>query len=197
MSVMSLRSAILGFLTLEPTSGYTLKQRFDGSVGSFWSVTQSQVYRELHALEADGLVSAKTIPGGGKPDRKVYSLTAAGRDALAHWLEEPLEPLFLRHPLLLKLVFSSEVPAKKLDALLAHYAEGVASTRADYQARLADPQIFSLARSPREATIWKLSIEHGLEWCDAELRWTEHARKTLMRSTNHKGGTKRWIRRTK
>src|SRR4249920_1068438 len=99
---MSLRGAILGFLSLEPTSGYTLKQRFDGSVGSFWSATQSQIYRELHGLEQDGLASVETVPGLGKPDRKVYSLTPAGRAALARWLEEPREPLFLRHPLLLK-----------------------------------------------------------------------------------------------
>jgi DNA-binding PadR family transcriptional regulator len=194
---MSLRSAILGFLTLEPTSGYTLKQRFDGSVGSFWSVTQSQIYRELHALEADRLVSAKAVPGGGRPDRRVYSLTAAGRDALTRWLEEPLEPLFLRHPLLLKLVFSADVPAKKLDTLLAHYAEGVASTRADYQARLTDTKIFSLARSAREAIVWRLSIEHGLTWCDAELRWIDHARQTLIGSSSSKGGRKQWTRRTK
>jgi DNA-binding PadR family transcriptional regulator len=194
---MSLRSAILGFLTLEPTSGYTLKQRFDGSVGSFWSATQSQIYRELHALAAEGLVAVKAISGEGKPDRKVYSLTAAGRSALAHWLEEPLEPLFLRHPLLLKLVFSSEVPAKKLDALLAHYGEGVAAARADYEARLSDPQIFSLARSPREAAIWRLSIEHGRLWCDTELDWIAHARKTLSGNGNGKGGRKRWIRKAK
>src|SRR5215510_7848804 len=99
---MSLRGAILGFLALEPTSGYTLKQRFDGSVGSFWSATQSQIYRELHALEADGLIAAEAVPGSGKPDRKVYSLTAPGQRALVQWLEEPLDPLFLRHPLLLK-----------------------------------------------------------------------------------------------
>jgi PadR family transcriptional regulator AphA len=189
---MSLRSAILGFLTLEPTSGYTLKQRFDGSVGSFWTATQSQIYRELHALEEEGLVSVKAVPGGGRPDRKLYSLTASGKEALARWLEEPLEPLFLRHPLLLKLVFSSEVPPQKLDALLAHYAEGVSATRAEYQARLADPQIFSLARSEREASIWRLSIEHGLAWCDSELGWLERARRTL-----RKAGGKRWTRNKK
>ena len=45
---VSLRAAILGFLAIEPTTGYTLKQRFDGSVGSFWTATQSQIYRELY-----------------------------------------------------------------------------------------------------------------------------------------------------
>ncbi|WP_437511230.1 PadR family transcriptional regulator [Sorangium sp. So ce1099] len=64
---MSLRGAILGFLSFEPTSGYTLKQRLDGSVRSLWSMTQSQIYRELHALEGEGLVEARTVPGDGPP----------------------------------------------------------------------------------------------------------------------------------
>ncbi len=191
---MSLRGAILGFLSIEPTSGYTLKQRFDGSVRSFWSVTQSQIYRELHALEQEGLVEPTTLPGDGKPDRKVYSLTEAGRAALERWLDEPLEPLLLRHPLLLKLVFAAHMPPERLDDILARYAEGIESTRADYAGRLEDPRIFSLARSAREQDIWRLSIEHGLAWCDAELRWIERARGEL---SKRQGGQKRWNRKAK
>lgn len=178
---MSLRGAILGFLALEPTSGYTLKQRFDGSVRSFWSATQSQIYRELHALEHEGLVLVEAVPGNGKPERKVYSLTADGRSALQHWLEEPLEPLVLRHPMLLKMVFAAHASPAALDGILASYARGIAATRADYAARLKDDQIFSLARSPREAAVWRLSIEHGVAWCDAEKRWIGRARTLLAR----------------
>ena len=183
MTHMSLRAAILGFLELEPTTGYTLKQRFEGSVGSFWSVTQSQIYRELHALEREGLVSVKRERGGGKPDRKVYGATAAGREVLHRWLREPLEPLQLRHPLLLKLVFSSEVEPDALDAVLASYQSGVEATIADYRARLGAEEIFALARSPREAEIWRLSIEHGLAWCEVEAAWLAKARKRLRRTT--------------
>jgi DNA-binding PadR family transcriptional regulator len=176
---MSLRSAILGFLEIEPTSGYTLKQRFDGSVRSFWSATQSQIYRELHALERKRLVRVESVRGKGKPDRKVYSLTEAGRTALAAWLAEPLEPLELRHPLLLKLVFAADLPPKTLDGILAAYAQGMEATRAEYTDRLGDERIFALARSPRERAIWRLSIEHGVAWCDAELRWVAGVRTTL------------------
>ena len=188
---MSLRSAILGFLSLEPTSGYTLKQRFDGSVGSFWSATQSQIYRELYGLEAEGLVRAATLPGEGKPDRKVYSLTPTGRAALTRWLDEPLEPLVLRHPMLLKFVFAAGVPPEALDATLARFAQDMRQTRSEYVARLDDQRIFSLARSPREREVWKLGIEHGIAWCDAELRWTGRARRALARG---KKGGKRWNR---
>ncbi len=182
MTLVSLRAAILGFLELEPTTGYTLKQRFEGSVGSFWSVTQSQIYRELHALEREGLVSVSVERGDGKPDRKVYGATATGRELLHGWLREPLEPLQLRHPLLLKFVFASEVEPSALDAVLASYQEGVEKTAAEYRARLGTEEIFALARTPREAEIWRLSIEHGLAWCAAEAAWLTKARQRL-RST--------------
>ena len=189
---MSLRAAILGFLAIEPTSGYTLKQRFDGSVGSFWTATQSQIYRELHGLEHEGLVRVAAIPGAGKPDRKVYSLTAAGNADLARWLEEPL---VLRHPMLLKLVFAADVPPEALDTTLARFARDVRRARSDYRARLEDERIFSLARSPRERELWQLGIEHGIAWCEAELRWTTHARRALSRG--RKKGVRKWNRTTR
>lgn len=176
---MSLRAAILGFLQLEPTSGYMLRKRFEGSVGSFWSVTQSQIYRELHALERDGLVESEREPGEGKPDRLVYALTRQGKAALDAWLRAPVEPLTLRHPLLLKFVFAADLEPRALDEVLEAYGASLAGTRAEYTARLAMKEIFALARSKREATLWRLSIEHGLAWCDAELAWLDKARHEL------------------
>lgn len=187
MCCVSLRAAILGFLRLDPTTGYSLKQRFEGSVGSFWSVTQSQIYRELHALEREKKVVAKRERGDGAPDRKVYALTPAGRDELQAWLRAPLEPLQLRHPLLLKFVFAADVPPRELDAVLAGYETSLAATRREYQGRLAAREIFSLARSKREAAMWKLSIEHGLAWCDAELGWLKKTRKALNKGERHAG----------
>lgn len=176
---MSLRAAILGFLAIEPSSGYTLKQRFAGSTGSFWTATQSQIYRELHAIEAAGLAEVSTVPTDGKPDRKIYALTAAGRRALADWLKAPLDPLVLRHPLLLKFVFAADLPPPDLDRVLSAYAEGVAATRAEYLSRAEAPEIFSLARSAREALLWRLALDHGLAWCDMEEQWIARARQAL------------------
>ena len=191
---MSLKAAILGFVALEPTSGYTLKQRFDGSLRSFWTATQSQVYRELHQLERDGLLAVERTPGDGKPDRKIYSLTQRGRMALAQWLTEAPEPLMLRHPLLLKLVFAADLPPRDLDAVLTRYADGVAASRAEYAQRLDEPRIFSLARSEREQRLWRLAIEHGLAWCDMELEWLTKARREL--ALQRKEST-RWTRKAK
>src|SRR4030095_2758958 len=100
-------------------------------------------------------------------------LTAPGRTALQRWLGGPLDPLVLRHPMLLRLVCAAHADPGALSGRLEGYARGVAETRVEYAARLKDEVIFSLARSEREAAIWRLSIEHGVAWCAAALAWTE------------------------
>ena len=179
MTFVSLKHAILGFIDLEPATGYTLAQRFDGSTASFWSATQSQIYRELHDLERANMVECEVIPQPGKPSRKLYKITKAGSAELARWLAAPVEPLQLRDPFQLKFVFAAQLPAAELDAALARHAQELEQKREEYKARLGMPEIFSLARSPREALLWRLSIDNGLAFVDAQLRWTARARAAL------------------
>jgi hypothetical protein len=85
--------------------------------------------------------------------------------------------------------------------MLGRYADGVAAMRSDYEARLQSLEIFSLARTARERTLWKLAIEHGLGWCDAELAWIARARRQLARASKGRErapkGRKRWTRKAK
>lgn len=182
MPRVSLTHAMLGFLDLEPTSGYTLAQRFEGSVGSFWSATQSQIYRELHAAESKGLVAVEVQPQAGKPARKVYRVTPAGRAELARWLADPVTPAQVRDPFLLRLVFSGERPVADIVEMIGGWADALGAYRAELTARLDRPDIFSLARHPREALLWRLSIEAGVAACDAQIRWAERARGLLLAS---------------
>lgn len=176
---MSLRHAILGFLDLEPTTGYTLAQRFEASVGAFWTATRSQIYRELHALHAAGLVTMDELPQAGKPARKVYALTAGGRAALRRWLESDAEPMQLRDPFQLRLVFAAGLEPGRLTRLLQAYDQALAGREADYRARLAATEIFALARSEREAALWRLSIDSGLRWCRSQRQWVAAALREL------------------
>ena len=72
---MRLRHAILGLLSHQPQSGYDLSRAFNSSVVYFWYADQSQIYRTLDRLEADGAISTQVIPQSGRPDRRVHSLT--------------------------------------------------------------------------------------------------------------------------
>ena len=69
-------------------------QRF----GSFFSVTRSQVYRELPVLAEAGLVR---LGKQGPRSSQQYVITAAGKKAFKAWLVSEPGPDHLRSPLIL------------------------------------------------------------------------------------------------
>jgi DNA-binding PadR family transcriptional regulator len=86
---VALEHAILVSLAERACSGYDLARRFEKSIGQFWSASHQQIYRVLGRMEADGWVSATVVAQDGRPDKKVYDLTGAGRAELADWLARP------------------------------------------------------------------------------------------------------------
>ena len=122
---MSLRYAILGFLSLRPLSGYELKKAFDNSVRHFWAADQAQIYRALAALTDDGLTTVERVPSENLPDRKVHHLTPAGADALHGWLVAPTERPQRREPFLVKLFFSGSLSQSERRRLISAECEAL------------------------------------------------------------------------
>jgi len=85
---VGLAHAILVSLSEQSGSGYELAQRFDRSIGFFWRATHQQIYRTLRTMEDDGLVSVTPVRQRGRPDKKVYDVSDAGRAHLAAWIAE-------------------------------------------------------------------------------------------------------------
>ena len=83
---MSLHYAIMTALLDGEQSGYDLTKQFDVSLGFFWTASHQQIYRTLKDLSRDGLVQVKEIAQAGKPDKRAYRLTDAGRTALDDWV---------------------------------------------------------------------------------------------------------------
>ena len=83
---MALEHALLVSLRERPASGLELTRRFSRSIGFFWHATHQQIYRTLARMETDGWVSAHTVAQDGRPDKKVYSVSARGRSELHDWL---------------------------------------------------------------------------------------------------------------
>lgn len=100
---MALEHALLVALRERPASGLDLAKRFGRSIGFFWSATHQQIYKVLGRMEADGWVAATEVAQTGKPDKKVYDVTPAGRRALAAWLAEPTPTHALRSDLAVKM----------------------------------------------------------------------------------------------
>jgi DNA-binding PadR family transcriptional regulator len=113
-------ASLLGFLHDGPLSGYELAATAQRVIGDFWSLTQSQVYRELAWMAEAGLV----VPGErGSRDRRPYSLTDTGRAAFSEWIDRPPGPETIRHPLLLTLSFGRHLPPNRLAAFVRQHRE--------------------------------------------------------------------------
>jgi DNA-binding PadR family transcriptional regulator len=108
-------ASLLGFLHEREMSGYELAATAAQVIGDFWTLTQSQVYRELAWMAAAGLVSAGAR---GARERRPFTITDAGREAFARWVVRPPGAETIRHPLLLTLSFGRHVPRERLSAFL-------------------------------------------------------------------------------
>jgi PadR family transcriptional regulator AphA len=102
--------AVLALLCEQPAHGWALARQLSetGELGSIWSLKRPLVYRSLEILDARGLiVAAGNEPGARGPNRTIFRATAAGQEAVADWLREPVEHVREgRSMLLLKLVFA-------------------------------------------------------------------------------------------
>ena len=79
-------ASLLGFLHERPMSGYELAATAAHVIGDFWTLTQSQVYRELAWMADGGLVTAGER---GARERRPFAITDAGREAFAGWVVLP------------------------------------------------------------------------------------------------------------
>jgi PadR family transcriptional regulator PadR len=77
-----LEALILSCLSTGPAHGYELSKRIRMLSQEALSVAEGKLYPALHALEAEGDITAEWIPQGNKPPRKVYELTDDGRKTL-------------------------------------------------------------------------------------------------------------------
>jgi DNA-binding PadR family transcriptional regulator len=154
-------ASLLGFLHGGDASGFELVEIAAAFIGDFWSLTRSQVYRELAAMAERGLVEVGPI---GPRSRRPYALTDAGREAFAAWLSEPPAPEQIRYPLLLTLAFGASLDR---DTLLGH----IATHRVDHERRLAQ---YRATLSSVDLDPYQLStISFGVRYEEAVLAWMD------------------------
>ena len=166
---MKLRHAILGLLSVQPASGYDIGRAFAGSVAHFWHADQSQIYRTIDRLAADGAIETERIRQERQPDRKVHSLTATGREELLEWLASPLEQELSKQPFLARLFFAQPLGPDGVDRLLAEREEMVKEALEDLHGIRASDDDWSTML--REAT-----LRNGITHAEAELEWLAQTR---------------------
>ncbi len=115
---MDVKTVCLGMLTDGEASGYDLKKHFESSFGHFFAAGFGSIYPALASLAEKELVSCCCIAQDGKPDRKVYRITEAGRQQLLSELDNPNPTHKIRSEFLATLCFAHLMKAEQVETVL-------------------------------------------------------------------------------
>lgn len=133
---MNVRTLILAILNHEEATGYEIKKlSTEGVYSYFVDISYGSIYPTLSRLEAEGMVTVRAEQQDGKPSRKVYSITEAGRAEFVQSLLVPPAPDKFKSEFLLVALTAelgtTETITRAIDERIA-YLESALSTISDH-----------------------------------------------------------------
>ena len=105
--------AILGLLARRDCTTYELAQQMRRKLHHVWPRAERKLYEEPRRLvEAGYATSVKDMIG--RRARTIYSITAAGRDALKEWLRSPIDVPSFEFEGMVRVLFSDQADVSSL-----------------------------------------------------------------------------------
>lgn len=148
------------------------------SVGYFWAPAKSQLYAVLPRLVETGLATSRIVRQTPRPDKTLYRISAAGRDALHEWVNGPTPAEPSRNPLLLQLFFGDQGDPQ---ALLDHVRE----RRRELEVLQAElTQIDEQAAARQNDFYPSLTRGYGHAYARALIRWARATEADLERQVS-------------
>ncbi len=133
---MDVRTICLGLLTRGEATGYEIKKQFEeDGFEHFAEASFGSIYPALGRLTEEGLVELRDEHQDKRPDRKVYSITAAGRESFVRALMRPLQEDRHRSPFAFAMLFSHLLPDERVCMLIDSYIAGKEAVLARMDAR--------------------------------------------------------------
>ncbi len=162
--------AILGILTTNCNSGYSIKQFMDQSLNHFWKISYGQIYPTLKLIAEEGLAEAKSASTPGRADKIEYFLTAKGLAVLKEWIGQPIgQAPAERNEVLLKLFFGANQPVEKTVSLLEDYRQRL-ELRLDTYAAI-EQGIREHSAQDKDAMYWLFTLDYGKRMAEAGIQW--------------------------
>jgi DNA-binding PadR family transcriptional regulator len=165
-----MRYPVLALLADQPAHGYEIRRGLEERFGSVIApLNAGQVYTTLQRLTKDELVADDAVAQSGRPDKRVYRLTDAGRAALEEWMTTASAPTRLRDDFFMKLTFA--------------HAMGIADPK-EMIARQRDAYLRSLGELERvlqtpDDDVTTLVVEGAALHLEADLKWLDRCEEVL------------------
>jgi PadR family transcriptional regulator, regulatory protein AphA len=160
---MNVRTLCLSILYEGEATGYEIRRLcVEGECAYFVEASFGSIYPALAKLEAEQLVSSRTEQQAGKPAKKIYSITDAGRSAFADELSAPLGDDVFRSPFLLFARFAHILPRELVEMRANEFLERTVNSHrrleeglAERRTSAADTWVINYGRA-----IMEVAVEH-------------------------------------
>lgn len=170
---MSLGYGILGFLSYTPMTGYELAKVFGSSLEFFWHAQPSHIYLELKKLEGKGLITGETVTQSARPNKRLFSLTPAGRETFLEWLAQGPgeEATQFKSAFLMKVFFGGSQSPARTAALLRQFQADCGA----YSLRMLEvPETierYGEGRDPYRSLCWQFTADFGRRFIHTCAEW--------------------------
>lgn len=154
---MDVQSVLLGFLMRQSMTGYDLRKKFSVSFSFFSGLSYGSIYPALKKMERQGLISKQFEIQDGAPNRKVYTITEAGKQQFLKSLRAPFSPEQPKNAFLMRLFFFADLSPEERRAIALNYLESVEQIRERLEA--IRPEI-----EPRADRFQYLCFEFGVRF---------------------------------
>ena len=174
---MNVRTLCLSILYEGDATGYDIRQAcVEGECAYFIEASFGSIYPALAKLEAEKLVTSRTEQQTGKPAKKIYSITDAGRAAFADELSGPLGPDVFRSPFLLFARFAHILPADLVEARADEFLQKLVDNQKKLEDVAAQP-------SSNAGDTWVINYGRAImELAERHMRSHMHELITLARA---------------
>lgn len=162
--------AVLGALSVEPATGYALREAIRDVLGHFWSESFGQIYPALAELERQGYVQRS---GGFRAGSSVFTITETGTARLKELLREPVQAVPPRNGLLLRLFFGRTLGLPGCRALILAVRDDAEQQLAEYGALVS--QMSADDEHLEDQPFWALTVSAGQHTAAATIAWATGA----------------------
>ncbi len=151
---MDIRTLCLGILALGDATGYEIKKMVaEGSFSFFSEASYGSIYPALTKLTTEGLIECRQESQSNRPDKKIYSLTEAGRAALEDSLAKDPRPDKNRSEFLASLLFAEAVAPERINSLVQ---DRITSHKRQIDA-------LKLMRAEEDSPVGQFVLDYGIQ----------------------------------
>lgn len=163
-------TAVLGGLSIQPMTGYALREAIKDVLGHFWSESFGQIYPTLTELERRGHVRRR---GSALAGSSTFAITASGKARLRELLAQPIQPSPPRNGLMLRLFLGRQLGPETCRSLVLEARADAARRLAQYEAIRHELELEE--DHPEDHPYWLLTVSAGEHTARAAIAWADDA----------------------